>query len=190
VPAPLSSQGQALAKARSATSAVATGVPRAGRLQARFLILSNELPRLADASGALASRFVVLVMTKSFYGKEDLGLTERLLGELPGLLNWAIAGWRRLTERGHFVQPRSALDAVQQLKELGGPINAFLRERCEIGSSYRVDVDDLYSTYRDWCGGQGQDRPSTKQTFGRDLHAAIPGLRVVQLRDGKDRWRA
>jgi putative DNA primase/helicase len=131
----------------------------------------------------------VLVMTKSFYGKEDLSLTERLLAELPGILNWAIAGWRRLTERGYFAQPRSALDAAQQLEELGGPINAFLRERCEIGSSYRVDVDDLYSAYRDWCGGQGQDRPGTKQTFGRDLHAAIPGLRVVQPRDGKDRWR-
>jgi putative DNA primase/helicase len=31
-----------------------------GRLQARFPILSNELPCLADASGALASRFIVL----------------------------------------------------------------------------------------------------------------------------------
>ncbi len=50
-----------------------------GRLQTRFLILSNELPRLADASGALAGRFVVLILTRSFYGHEDHGLTNRLL---------------------------------------------------------------------------------------------------------------
>ena len=31
-----------------------------GRLGVRFLVLTNELPRLADASGALASRFIVL----------------------------------------------------------------------------------------------------------------------------------
>jgi putative DNA primase/helicase len=36
--------------------------PWTGRLSARFLILSNELPRLADVSGALASRFVLLTM--------------------------------------------------------------------------------------------------------------------------------
>ena len=46
-----------------------------GRLHTRFLILSNELPRLADASGALAGRFILLSLTESFYGREDQGLT-------------------------------------------------------------------------------------------------------------------
>jgi hypothetical protein len=92
------------------------------RLQIRFLILSNELPRLADASGALAGRFIVLVLIHSFYGREDLGLTDRLLTELPGISNWSIAGWQRLSERRHFVQPNSALNAVRQLEYLGSPI--------------------------------------------------------------------
>ena len=34
--------------------------PWTGRLPTRFLILTNELPRFADSSGALASRFVLL----------------------------------------------------------------------------------------------------------------------------------
>ena len=50
-----------------------------GRLQVRFLIISNELPRLADASGALASRFILLTMRNSFYGSEDQGLLSRIL---------------------------------------------------------------------------------------------------------------
>ena len=45
--------------------------PWTGCLGVRFLILTNELPRIADASGALASRFVVLQQRNSFYGKED-----------------------------------------------------------------------------------------------------------------------
>jgi putative DNA primase/helicase len=56
-----------------------------GKMGVRFLILTNELPRLADASGALASRFIVLVLTESFYGREDSGLTNKLLAELPGI---------------------------------------------------------------------------------------------------------
>ena len=45
--------------------------PWTGKLPSRFLILSNELPRLTDSSGALASRFVMLTMVTSFYGRED-----------------------------------------------------------------------------------------------------------------------
>lgn len=64
------------------------------KLPTRFVFLTNEFPRLTDSSGALAGRFVILRLTQSFYGKEDTGLTDRLLNELPGILNWAIEGWR------------------------------------------------------------------------------------------------
>jgi putative DNA primase/helicase len=105
-----------------------------GKPDARFLILTNELPRLADASGALASRFIVLVLTQSFFGKEDHGLTARLTRELPGILSWAIEGWERLTTRGNFVPPASSADAAQSLDDLGSPIGAFLRDRCIVSS--------------------------------------------------------
>jgi putative DNA primase/helicase len=106
-----------------------------GRLQTKFLVISNLLPKLADASGALASRFIILKLIKSFYGREDLALTDKLLKELPGILNWSIDGWHRLMEFGHFKQPKSALDEVQEFEDLASPISAFLRERCEIGQS-------------------------------------------------------
>ena len=72
------------------------------KLPTRFMFLTNEFPRFSDASGALAGRFVILRLIESFYGREH-GLTKRLLNELPGILNWAIEGWKRLHERGHFV---------------------------------------------------------------------------------------
>ena len=77
-----------------------------GYLETRFVLLTNELPRLTDASGALASRFITLILTESFYGREDLGLTDKLTSELPGILNWALKGLDRLQKRGHFVPPK------------------------------------------------------------------------------------
>jgi hypothetical protein len=144
-----------------------------GQLRTRFLIISNELFRLADASGALASRFILLLLTQSFYGKEDHGLTGKLLTELPGILNWAIAGWGRLTTRGHFKQPASALEAMEQLEDLTSPIGAFVRDRCDIGAAYSIDVDLIFGAWRTWCEEQGRDHPGTKQLFGRDLHPTI-----------------
>jgi putative DNA primase/helicase len=70
-----------------------------GRLQCRFLVLTNEIPQIADASGALVSRFVVLILRESFYGREDHNLSSRLLGELPGILHWSLKGLERLLKR-------------------------------------------------------------------------------------------
>lgn len=155
-----------------------------GRLGVRFVIMSNELPRLSDASGALASRFLVLTMTNSFYGKEDRGLGNRLLSELPGILNWARAGYLRLRERGHFVPPASAREAVEELEALGSPISAFVKERCTVAPGLRCAVDDLFDAWKAWCEHNGRREAGTAQSFGRDLRAAVTGLKVSQPRVG------
>lgn len=146
------------------------------RLNTRLMFLTNELPRLADASGALAGRFLILPFTRSFYGQEDKQLTGKLIRELPGILLWALAGWRRLRARGFFVQPRSALPAVEDLEDLTSPVGAFVRQRCLIGAECRVAVDQLYNAWAQWCTEEGWHSPGTKATFGRDLAAAIPGM--------------
>src|SRR5690606_37764850 len=144
-----------------------------GRLQTRFLILTNELPRLADSSGALSSRFIVLTLKQSFYGKEDPQLTERLLGDLPGIFHWALAGLDRLIGRGHFVRPASSADAIQELEDLGSPIAAFVRDCCRVEQGRNVDCTVLYDAWKKWCNSEGRDHPGTAQTFGRDLRAAV-----------------
>jgi putative DNA primase/helicase len=160
--------------------------PWTGTLSARFMIMTNELPRIADASGALASRFIVLTLRRSFIGSEDHGLTDRLLAELPAILNWAIEGWHRLQQRGHFRQPASSADAIQELEDLGSPIGAFLRERCEVAPGLTVSCALLFDHWRVWCEGQGRDHTGTAPSFGRDLRAAVPGLASVNRRISSD----
>lgn len=154
------------------------------RLSARFLLMTNELPRLSDASGALASRFVVLNMTQSFFGKEDLGLTSRLLKELPQILTWAVQGWRRLNDRGYFKQPKSALSAISEIEDLASPISAFIRDECETGAGLEVKCCDLFEAWKVWCSEQGRDHPGTKPSFGRDLRAAAQIPETKQKRVG------
>lgn len=157
-----------------------------GRLGVRFVIMSNELPRLSDASGALASRFVVLTMTRSFYGQEDRGLGNRLMADLPGILNWARDGYLRLRKRGYFLQPDSARDAIDELEDLGSPISAFIKARCIVASGLRTSANDMFVAWRDWCEANGRREAGTVQSFGRDLRAAVPGLRIARPRvDGE-----
>ena len=67
-----------------------------GKLPTRFLILTNEIPHFTDASGALASRFVLLTLTRSFYGHEDPLLTDRLLRRGPRDLQLGAPGARTI----------------------------------------------------------------------------------------------
>jgi len=156
--------------------------PWTGRLPTRFVVLTNELPNLSDSSGALASRFVLFVLEKSFYGKENPRLTEELLEEAPGILNWALLGLDRLEDRGFFKQPDSGSESLRQLEDLSSSIATFVRERCKTGADHSVPVDDLWRAWKEWCE-EGDIRRGTKATFGRDLRAAVPTLRKTRPRD-------
>jgi putative DNA primase/helicase len=154
-------------------------------LPTRFVLISNELPRLTDSSGALASRLVILRLTQSFYGQEDMGLYERLKVELPGILLWAIEGWHRLRVRGHFVQPKSGNELMESLEELSSPVLAFVRQRCVIGPGREVRTSELYREWSQWCQENGKKETGTQQSFARDLRAACSGVTAyLTKRDG------
>ena len=152
--------------------------PWTGKLPTRFLLLSNELPRIPDTSGALSGRFVLLTLTRSFYGKEDIELTEKLSSELPGILRWSLDGLYRMRQRGRFNLPQSSQDVVQELEDLGSPVGAFVRDCCVIGPGREVQVKTMFEAWTDWCKDQGRDQPGTAAVFGRNLRAAVPGIKT------------
>jgi putative DNA primase/helicase len=152
------------------------------RLTTRFVLASNEYPRLADASNALVNRLIVLEMTESFLNREDHGLEQRLLQELPAILNWARHGWLRLRNRGHFLQPSSGQSILQEMRDLASPASQFVRERCELNPTSKTYVDDLYRAWCDWCQTQHQSNPGRKVDFGRWFKAAAPQVSID--RDG------
>jgi putative DNA primase/helicase len=157
------------------------------RLSTRFVMLANGIPKLVDESGALANRFIILKLTENFLGREDHTLTTRLLGELPGILLWAIEGWKRLRERGYFLQPQSAQGIVDLLHDSTSPISAFIRDECVLGPEYSVGIADLYNAWRNWCLAKGREKyAGDEHTFGRKLNEAVPRLSQGQHReDGK-----
>jgi putative DNA primase/helicase len=147
--------------------------------------LSNEIPQFDERSGALSSRSIVLALTQSFLGRENLRLTDKLFSELSGILNWGIVGFRRLHSRGYFIQPISGEMLASELEDLSSPIKAFVKERCEISFDKRVECRALYREYGRWTFEQHQSiasRVPPINLFSRDLRAAVPGLKVSQPR--------
>ncbi|WP_204801897.1 DNA primase family protein [Mycobacterium riyadhense] len=155
--------------------------PWSGKLPTRFMVLSNELPRFKDSSGAIANRLLILRMTESFLGREDRTLDNRLAAELPGILHWALDGLDRLNANGRFTVPRSSEDAANLMMDLASPVSAFVREKCVRGPAKQVERDTLYAAWKLWAEDNGH-MPGSKSNFARDLRAVVPELKDIRPR--------
>jgi putative DNA primase/helicase len=149
--------------------------------------MSNLLPWLSDVSGALVSRFILLKLSVSFFGREDTGLTNKLLKERTGILNWSIAGLRRLRERGYFNQPKSAQSLIRDLEDLASPVGGFIREHCTVGPGKEEATSALFRAYDNWCTLHGH-HGTQSNIFGRNLRAVLPEITVVQHGDAGHRY--
>jgi putative DNA primase/helicase len=159
------------------------------RLKCRLMIVTNELPRLHDESNALADRLLIFRFTKSFKGQEDPDLTEKLLAESPGILNWAIEGWSKLHEPGgRFTVPASSLELLNDFCELTGHVKPFVWECCLLADNASVLRADLFAAWQEWCRQRNQ-KPGDRGAFGRDLRAALPNLSDSQRREGGEKVR-
>jgi putative DNA primase/helicase len=143
------------------------------RLGCRFVLSANEVLELGDASGAMASRCIVISTGVSKIDREDKTLIDRLKAELPGIFNWALAGLPRLAARGRFVQPASGVGDAAQLRDLGSPVSQFLAESVVFDDVAEVSVDSLFDEYKKWCESENRLGVGTKIGFSRDLQSLL-----------------
>lgn len=166
------------------------------QLRCKMLIMTNEAPAIADASGALASRFRVVQTRQSFYGREDGALTEKLALELPGILNWCLRGWADFKARGWATPsaPTSAAAAAatdeevvtvqESIERLGSRVKAFLADCCDIDPTnpdYKTPLEVLWDAWVRWCSETGQ-QPGSRERFAADIRAAEPRLVATRPR--------
>jgi len=118
----------------------------------RIVILTNELPPFMDSSGALVARLVMLRTFESFLGREDPTLfVKKLRPELDGIFLWAITGWHRLRERGHFLTPESAEGLLESFGEQADRISGFMGDCVIFEPESVLEKDTVYNRYLEWA---------------------------------------
>jgi putative DNA primase/helicase len=97
----------------------------------------------------------------------DPNLGDKLRAELPGILNWVVAGalaWRR-----DGLKPPPIMQIVtEQYRTESDVMGAFLSECCDVGASYEVGASELYLAFKRWCERNKEWLPSQTH-FGRRL---------------------
>jgi putative DNA primase/helicase len=140
------------------------------RMRCRIMAATNYPPIFRDPGGALPTRFLYLVFTETFLGREDTALTEKLTHELSSVLNWAITGWQRL-ERDGWTVPASSRDIAEGAAVDASPVGQFL-EQCCVQEGW-IPVTHLYSRWSAWAKLHGFP-PGSTSTFGSELKGYWP----------------
>jgi phage/plasmid-associated DNA primase len=97
-------------------------------------------------------------------------------GELPGILNWALAGLDRLRRTGNFTTSQVC---ARPIPVENNPARLFLQESCQIQVENRAPKAVVYQRYRLWCAENGR-QPLANTEFGKEVRRAFPGVK-----DGK-----
>ncbi|MDA7918240.1 bifunctional DNA primase/polymerase, partial [Mariniblastus sp.] len=174
-----------------------------GRLPTRFIVAANEFPRVIDASGAFASRFIIMETPHSKYGREDLGLEDTLNVELAAIWWWAFDGLRSLQDSGRLQISKRSRKLANEFESLGAPIMEFLKGNIKLTGDPKdcILTDELFTGYGKWAATEGVKFTPTKAIFVRDLKTAaakklklVDGRRQISKRRHKLlkglRWRA
>jgi phage/plasmid-associated DNA primase len=98
----------------------------------------------------------------------DPELTNKLLAELSGILNWAIDGLVRLKLNNKFTQSDAADEAKRQYREEANPVAQWVNTQTVPTSHYATLAGSLFRNYMEWCHQQNE-KPVTSTQFGKDL---------------------
>jgi putative DNA primase/helicase len=116
--------------------------------------------------------------------EKDLKLLEKLLQELPGILNWAIKGCLEWQKTG-LGTPRAVLDATAEYQEEEDELGEFIAERCTLGKG-QAERSELYSEYKDWAEAGGIKMPMKDKAFAKRMRVR-PGISESKS-NGKRYW--
>ena len=162
------------------------------KLDCRFTLFSNMLPYFDDSSSAFESRCIFLSMPNSFIGREDLGLFQRLRGEMSGILNWAIVGLLNLRKEGRIEQPSSGLHLKRQMLTMSAPVAQFLQD-CVIVTNnhdFSVGVHDLYEKFITWSSERDRVRKMDQEAFRNAISSLHPNVKYqVETRGARQESR-
>lgn len=156
---------------------------------ARLIFSCNKLPQFKDRSSGTYRRMMVVPFGVQIpKHKQDKQIVQKLTSELPGILNWALAGLRTLQARGYFVEPQVTREAAEAYKEDVNPAKEFLIDEIRANREGAIVCALLYGEYVEWCKVKGH-RPLDDRNFGKEIRRAFPNvLRVRQTIGRKRVW--
>jgi putative DNA primase/helicase len=151
----------------------------------RLMASTNNLPQCRDVTDATFRRIVVIQFNRQFSQEQQNPLLmQELRLEMPGILQWAVAGLRRMRQRGRFEVPPSSIEALNVYRSEANPVRQFAEEFLTASPNGRGVVSTaLFHAFVAW--GKERKLPTGSHTsFGR----ALAAMGFKKRKSGQEFW--
>jgi putative DNA primase/helicase len=138
----------------------------------KLLWAMNEKPRVADPNNGIFRRVHIINIPPIDDADKDVTLKPRIQLEGPGILNWCLDGWARLTHRGYFIKPLSVVQASYEF-QLSSDLCALFMDECmerdpqPLAPTMRERSGDLYKSFKQWAIDNGHKPLSSHRAAER-----------------------
>lgn len=156
-----------------------------------WVVATNYLPIIRGMDAAIRRRILIIPFSVTIpEGRRDPQLTDRLIAEAPGILQWLVQGYRDFRAEGGLVVPDAVTEAIEDYKIESDPLNWFFEAYIEMvpnNPEAVVSIADLYAYYVQ-CGedaGIPKKGLLNMRSFSRSVFSR-PG--VGKGRNGKMRY--
>jgi P4 family phage/plasmid primase-like protien len=143
----------------------------------KIFLATNHKPQIQGMDNGIWRRVRLVPFDVQFWNaakgetgpahlEADKELEDKLKGELPGILNWAVQGcmdWQRYG----LPAPKRVIDATAEYRVEQDPLETFLSERCYRTEACKVTNGDLTDAYAKWAKTEDQPALSHRAFFGR-----------------------
>jgi len=128
----------------------------------------NHKPAVRGTDHAMWRRICLVPFTVTITDdKKDKDLPAKLQAELPGILNWALAGCQAW-QQGGLRPPDEVKNATNIYRDEMDILAVWLGDCCVVTPAARASAGDLYASYTEWCD-RGGEQSLPQRTFGLRL---------------------
>ena len=163
----------------------------------KIFMATNHKPRIRGADNGIWRRIKMIPFTVTIPQEQrDKNLTEKLIAENSGILNWLLAGYVMWKKEGLSMEPAAIRDANEEYRMDMDSVGTFVKECLDIDASlkWRLNNTLLYNTYIKWCAKNNERLQSQKWLTQRMVEKGFKrmlsnGERVWLGLVLKDNWR-
>ena len=138
------------------------------RPECKIWLATNHKPVIRGTDRAIWRRIRLIPFTVTIPdADQDRHLAEKLRGELPGILQWALLGCARWKMSG-LGQPDEVKTATAAYRDEMDVLAGFLADRCVLGDKLEVKASALYRAFVAWCDDSGE-KSASQRVFGERM---------------------
>lgn len=143
-------------------------------------IRGNHKPRFSGSDVAMLERIrLVPFVRRRAEHERDPGLLEHIIShELPGVLNWALAGAADVQRDGRIATPDEVATATADYAREMDMLGQWLDDACDLRPAAQCFAAQGYARFVEWSRSQGLAHPWTRIAWGRAMGERFERKRV------------